>query len=148
MEDCIRQIREKNMLNSHIPWDAFIPKGVLRPTFGLGKFSSLLPPIQNIKTITPIPLLSSIPKNTEIPIQDDIFATENMKFKNYLDPIPQVLQQKSNRKGKKWENVIFVIGGPCSGKFKLVKYIIKDLLKLFQNMNFYYYYLMKFFKNN
>jgi len=127
MEDCIRQIREKNMLNTHIPWDAFIPKGVLRPVFGLGKFSSLLPPIQNMKTITPIPLLSSIPKNNEIPLQDDIFSTENMKFKNYLDPIPQVAQQKYNRKGKKWKNVIFVIGGPCSGVTTQCKNLSENL---------------------
>ncbi|ORX48184.1 hypothetical protein BCR36DRAFT_329858 [Piromyces finnis] len=128
MEDCIKQIREKKMLDTHIPWDAFIPKGVLRPTFGLGKFSSLLPPIQNIKTITPIPLLSSIPKNYEIPIQDDIFSTaDSMKYKNYLDPIPQVIQQKNNRKGKKWENVIFVIGGPCSGVSTQCKQLCENI---------------------
>jgi len=117
MEDCIKQIREKKMLETHIPWDAFIPIGVLRPVFGLGKFSSLLPPIQNIKTITPIPLLSSVQKSQDLPIQDDIFfTTDCLKLKSYLDPISQTIQQKSDRKGGRWENVLFIVGGPCSGK--------------------------------
>jgi len=117
MEDCIKQIRDKKMLETHIPWDAFIPKGIQRPIFGLGKFSSLLPPIQNIKTLTPIPLPSSIPKSREIPIQDDIFTqTDNYKLKNYLDPISQTIQNKGDRKGERWKNVIFIVGGPCSGK--------------------------------
>jgi adenylate kinase len=109
MEDCIKKIRQNNMISNdplaqRLKWDAFLPavktngshyilanqKGIIRR---IGK--DVIPAIHSMK--------HEVGSNPAL-----------VKMKQY-SPLPSIKNNLSP-KSKAWRNIIFVLGGPGSGK--------------------------------
>lgn len=120
MEECIRTLRTRPRVNEppNIKWDIFVkrestcndfklakrPDGIQRR--GLNK-NSLLPGIPSIS-----PSIKSEDSSVN-PKQKQLKTDLELKIGNSV--LPEI-GRNDIPKGKAWENIIFVLGGPGSGK--------------------------------